>query len=343
MLRTFRSSESGNVAVLFAFALLPLAAAAGAAVDYSRAASLKAALQSAADSTALAQIMAAYKDKSIDPNAFFTKEFSPGVAYENLDVSGTWTVPGRIYRVAATANTPTTFMSLLVPKMDIGVVASAELLNTVSIKPVTAMMEPEASDYNELRFYCYRPPQRRGESGKRLGPIDVKTGLRVDPVKFADNSPAGLAAGASDNPEALERYACGAGENVSYQMHNIRDARTMSNPYSRPSKYHYDYYTDTTYEDGKIKFNTNPADIIETIYCDTKEQCTKTKSQGGLIPDRKTNRAPLVNTKPCTDGFMYMGWEDRQTTGDRDYDDIRIVMSCEDPNTQHQMKARLTE
>lgn len=51
--RKFGASRSGNVAVTFAFALLPVVGAIGAAVDYSRANAVKTAMQSALDSTAL--------------------------------------------------------------------------------------------------------------------------------------------------------------------------------------------------------------------------------------------------------------------------------------------------
>src|SRR5271169_832097 len=53
VLRAFRVAHAGNVAITFAFATLPIIAAVGAAVDYSRANSVQAAMQSALDSTAL--------------------------------------------------------------------------------------------------------------------------------------------------------------------------------------------------------------------------------------------------------------------------------------------------
>ena len=49
----FASDRQGNTAVTFAIALIPLLGFVGAAVDYSRASSVKAALQTALDSTAL--------------------------------------------------------------------------------------------------------------------------------------------------------------------------------------------------------------------------------------------------------------------------------------------------
>lgn len=52
-MRAFNRSRSGNVAITFAIATLPIIGAVGAAVDYSRANSVKAAMQAALDSTAL--------------------------------------------------------------------------------------------------------------------------------------------------------------------------------------------------------------------------------------------------------------------------------------------------
>src|SRR5262245_27215976 len=52
-LRTFRAAQGGNVVLTFALALVPVIGFVGAAVDYSRANSAKAAMQAAVDSTAL--------------------------------------------------------------------------------------------------------------------------------------------------------------------------------------------------------------------------------------------------------------------------------------------------
>jgi Flp pilus assembly protein TadG len=52
-LSRFGAAERGNVMITFALALVPLVGFVGAAVDYSRGNSAKAAMQSAVDSTAL--------------------------------------------------------------------------------------------------------------------------------------------------------------------------------------------------------------------------------------------------------------------------------------------------
>src|SRR5262245_47109200 len=52
-LRAFRTAQGGNVVFTFALATVPMVGFVGAAVDYSRANSAKAAMQAAVDSTAL--------------------------------------------------------------------------------------------------------------------------------------------------------------------------------------------------------------------------------------------------------------------------------------------------
>jgi len=59
-LSAFRLAQAGNVAITFAFASLPIIGFVGAAVDYSRANSVKAAMQTALDATALMLSKEAY-------------------------------------------------------------------------------------------------------------------------------------------------------------------------------------------------------------------------------------------------------------------------------------------
>src|SRR5690242_1304310 len=53
-IRRLKNDESGNIAVIFVLALLPVMGSVGMAVDYSRANSVRTAMQAAVDSTALA-------------------------------------------------------------------------------------------------------------------------------------------------------------------------------------------------------------------------------------------------------------------------------------------------
>src|SRR5690349_19177741 len=62
--RTFRAANGGNTVVTFALAFIPLVGLTGAAIDYSRANAIKTAMQSAADTTALAVASAAASQTS---------------------------------------------------------------------------------------------------------------------------------------------------------------------------------------------------------------------------------------------------------------------------------------
>jgi Flp pilus assembly protein TadG len=67
----FRAECGGNVAVMFALALVPVAGAVGAAVDYSHANSVKVAMQAAVDATALklAKEAASLNNSELDKKA----------------------------------------------------------------------------------------------------------------------------------------------------------------------------------------------------------------------------------------------------------------------------------
>jgi hypothetical protein len=83
--------------------------------------------------------------------------------------------------------------------------------------------------------------------------------------------------------------------------------------------------------DGRETFDFGGLDILETVRCDTLEECRPT-TQGGVVPAGR-NRTPNHETRPCVPGkFMYFGWEDRPpgigAWTDTDYDDIVFVMQC---------------
>jgi Flp pilus assembly protein TadG len=114
--KTFGARQDGNVAVLFGIAILPIMACVGAAVDYTHASSIKAAMQAALDSTALmlsrdapnkneAQLEATAKDYF---NALFTRGDGKLVTVDALyDVSG-----GSSLTMKATVLMDTAFMRL---------------------------------------------------------------------------------------------------------------------------------------------------------------------------------------------------------------------------------------
>ncbi len=116
-LRKFRVAQGGNVAITFAIATIPVAGAVGAAVDYSHANSVKAALQSALDSTALMLSKNAATTTSAALNtealSYFTALFTRPEA-TNINISATYSATGGSnVVVTGSASVPTTFMGMM--------------------------------------------------------------------------------------------------------------------------------------------------------------------------------------------------------------------------------------
>ena len=80
LLGAFKKARGGNVATIFAIALIPIICSVGAAIDYSRANSVRADLQASLDSTALMLSKEAGTDTSdqLQANAlkYFTANFN---------------------------------------------------------------------------------------------------------------------------------------------------------------------------------------------------------------------------------------------------------------------------
>jgi Flp pilus assembly protein TadG len=109
-------AREGNVAVTFALTLIPVIAAAGAAVDYSRANSIKADLQAALDSTALLLSKEAATDTNdqLQANAlaYFTANFDQP-STKNITVSASYSSTGGSSLVVnGSLAVPTSFMGI---------------------------------------------------------------------------------------------------------------------------------------------------------------------------------------------------------------------------------------
>ena len=113
----FSIARSGNVAITFAFASLPVIGLVGAAVDYSRANAVKASMQTALDSTALMLSKEAATDSTdqLQTNAakYFKALFTP-TGVSNITVTASYASDGgSTVVVGATADVPTAFMNVL--------------------------------------------------------------------------------------------------------------------------------------------------------------------------------------------------------------------------------------
>ena len=118
VLRRFVASHAGNVAVIFAIACIPLVAAMGAAVDYTRASQASSEMQDALDATSLA--LSRNADLSTMTQAqiqkfasdYFNANFRASDV-QSLVLSASYTPTGPSVTISATASLPTDFMGIL--------------------------------------------------------------------------------------------------------------------------------------------------------------------------------------------------------------------------------------
>lgn len=341
VLKRFIRDEAGTVALMLGLSLIPVAGLTGVAVDYGRAITLRSGLQKAADVAAMSALYAAHDGRAFDVQAAYRAALGPsaqallgsgrdGSGQVQLAVTGTWITPGKEYKVTVNGTLGGTLVRAVLPgrMLDVGVVAAAVGSQTRTVARIQgANLDPEAGDYNETQAYCYNDRAKT-----RLGPLDPQTGTRKPFAKIADNTDAGVQAG----PQITD-VQCGEGEQVSFVLKNIRDARTNT-ALQRTGTPRY-FYTDATVNSAgvlsyAVTFEGVTRNTLETILCDTKDQC-RPRSKGGILPENhQTGRVPAVNTKVCSPGkYLYMGWEDRipnypGDNSDTDFDDIRMYVTC---------------
>jgi Flp pilus assembly protein TadG len=113
----FRTANGGNIAITFALATLPVVGTVGFAVDFSHANSVKAAMQSALDSTALmlAKDAATVSSAQLQTNAanYFNALFTRPEA-TSIAITATYTASGGSKVVVnGSANVPTSFLGII--------------------------------------------------------------------------------------------------------------------------------------------------------------------------------------------------------------------------------------
>jgi Flp pilus assembly protein TadG len=116
-LKRFAQNDGGNVAIIFALALVPLIGLAGAAMDYGRASMVRSQMQASSDVTALALSSEAATDTNsqLQANALniFLANFNQP-ATQNLTVSAVYsTSGGSNIALTASASLPTSFLGVI--------------------------------------------------------------------------------------------------------------------------------------------------------------------------------------------------------------------------------------
>lgn len=335
----FLSACDGNFAVIFTLVLLPLIASAGVAVDYSRAVNVHSYAQQQADATSLG-VARFGPDRVLHADlAILKAAVEQRWNVNNVEVSASWPTPA-ILKVEVKGQVPLTLLTAVpgFPEMvPIHVVSKVQVAEPRYIykEPEVSELDYEAGDYNRIYVYCFNPEKKN----------DPETRGRTQMTAIADNYDSSV--------YKYEMPRCDSGESLSYKLLNVRLVRAEPHRWNTANP-RFEFYTDTVLEPDGVEKHTISCtghdacnypplagwSIMESVLCDTKEQCIP-KSQGGIIPEGK-DRTPVQMTSSCTPGkFMYYGWEDRPpglpgssadwshiAWTDRDYDDIRIVIGC---------------
>lgn len=310
----FIQSRAGNFGITAALLMVPLVGSIGIAVDFSRSLNARSHIQDKADHAALSVARKGPLVNDQTLHAAIAADLTNNSNLENVQVQGRWTAANE-FTVTVTGELPMTFATLI-PTVGtttpVSVTATARYreAQTIYKPPKTAQLDPEAGDYNRVYAYCYNEAEKD----------DPKTRGRSQEVAIADNG---------GTVYSFTFPSCGQGETLSYRLYNVRNSRTNKSNWDKASAEQYNYYTDTKQTFGKADtYSAGAAPMLETVLCPSFEKC-ETTNKGGVIPYGK-NRTPVKATQPCAPGkFMYYGWEDRPpSSGDRDYDDIRVIVEC---------------
>ena len=335
---------------MFAIMLPVLFGAGGAAIDYGNVIRIRSVEASIADSTALlganADTPAAALESIRLANAQLVARLGDRSSTGGYTITNGW-IDGSNYRVTISMRMKTALVYLL-PGMPTQItVAAATTVNRVApvyqtLPPTLSQLSPDAADYNRIYFYCYSSKASRQDDADK-----GRRGLTA----IADNAtPPSIY-----NMNAMP--TCTGDEAPSYMLRNVRGARSSPWRWNETGSDTYNYYTDTTIDTGTrvqtmhlsgsnmgtgVAVDTNAFPMLETINCASIAQC-QSRSSGGILPNASNNRSPAVATGSCAEGgFMYYGWEDRPG-GDRDYDDIRLVVSCPVQTLVSDKKLRIVE
>jgi Flp pilus assembly protein TadG len=122
LLRRFCADRKGNVAILFGLCVIPVMGLVGAAVDYSRAASVRTAMQAAADAAALAAARDVANQSQAQIAAYAKRVFDANFHRTDATLESVTTTKGaKTITVTAKGTVKTTIMAILhVDEMAVG-------------------------------------------------------------------------------------------------------------------------------------------------------------------------------------------------------------------------------
>jgi Flp pilus assembly protein TadG len=182
-LRELHSSESGATAVIFGLALLPLMVALGAAIDYTRAANVRASMQRAVDSAAIvvARDSAALSTTAAETRGrdFFAANFGKSDA---TLAPVTVTRDSKTVRVAASGTVPTAFMQIV--GINAIPVSSEAVVNWGSRKIELALVLDNTGSMKDPLGSGFKIDELRKAANKLLDQAE-KTSPEKDAIKIS--------------------------------------------------------------------------------------------------------------------------------------------------------------
>ncbi len=149
--KTFKRNERGNVAIIFAMAMVPVALLSGGTVDYGRTLNQRAKLQAAAEAAAFAAAMPTELSED-ERKEIARKTFVGNVTNSSLaNVSPVVTVDGNKVKVDASTKVQTPFLNLAhIPSLDIAGIAEVEggdvVSNDAPGKICLLALDPQSDD-----------------------------------------------------------------------------------------------------------------------------------------------------------------------------------------------------
>lgn len=326
--RRFCRDTAGNVALLFGLMVVPLALASGVGIDYARAASIRASLQSTADSAALAGASAYISPASSAAaqtlaSNYVTKGTAPFLSQMTLATPtvtpGTQTSGGDItaYTMAVTmrATVPTTLMAIVTGPMTVNATATAKnpvVTGTVGLTDWNS----SACDTNTAYWY----------------PVPIDGGIPPASTLTLMFTNAG-----GTNPSSVD-VAIAASQKIGFAFKNVTGGKCGygSNQYGGSQGSTHWFYSSQSPPNGSAYGSTATKDCslqvargtgtYGTTYAAPKSQCFTTSSN-------PTMATVLAKSAPsCAElaGSSYKyTWNDMGgDTDDLDYTDGIFTYSC---------------
>jgi len=377
--RLFRDKRAAT-AMIFALATPVVVGGAALAIDIASFRVVQSRMQSAVDAGALAAVMQIEKNGPVAatavnmvtsniPNDFGNMTSASDVTTGNYAkatgfvANGTPANAVRVVgiRAPARSNGLSRIFGLLWGngQMDVQVTAiAARPANVFYEPPEGLVMDNKAGDFNEMYAYCYDTKSTDPDMSKRRSQM-ILIANNLDMADTAKNTTTKLTGGIYTAMPATPMpwpNCNGKDQSLSFRMRNIRHAKTHSALWAnqgatvsgiQPGRPEHNYYTDTMINNGIETFSTSSNQILETVLCDTSDECNPSKTGVTKVPSG-TNRfaTKSSNTAGCSPGkFVYFGFEDRpgvngvsvtsQGKGwleagwtDYDFNDIAIQMKC---------------